>query len=107
METCGSTRPLADREEHHGRGDGLKAKVQLYTLATLAKPVEGGTARLETWIRVEVAVVGRLLRNLKDADTGEVRHGWTVESVGDTQRAESTLLARLHKHGDLSRKCDM
>jgi hypothetical protein len=56
---------------------------------------------------VEVAVVGRVLTNLKDADTGVVRHGWTVESVGDTVREESTLLARLHKHGDLSRKCDM
>ena len=79
----------------------------MYKMVTLAKPVEGGTARLETWIRSEIAVVGAVLDKLKDVESGEVRYGWTVESVGDGERPEKLLIAQSHRHDHLSKKCDL
>jgi hypothetical protein len=79
----------------------------MYKMVTLSKVVEGGVARLETWIRSEIAIQGVVLDKLKDAESGEIRNGWTVESVGATGRPEKELISRSHAHDRLSKKCDL
>lgn len=79
----------------------------MYKLVTLSKPVEGGVARLETWIRSEIAIQGVVLDKLKDAEFGLIRSGWMVESVGASERAENTLISQSHSHDRLSKNCDM
>ncbi|HSH95284.1 MAG TPA: hypothetical protein VK968_14145 [Roseimicrobium sp.] len=79
----------------------------MYKLATLSKPVEGGIARIETWIRSEVAIEGKVLHKLKDTETGAIRSGWTVESVANAERPEHILISRSHRHDHLSKRCDL
>jgi hypothetical protein len=67
-------------------------KRQMYQMCELTKPVEGGVARMISWIRAEIAIPGRALRGLEDSDTGRIEHGWTVESVANPPYAENVLM---------------
>lgn len=67
-------------------------KRQMYQMCELTKPVDGGVARMISWIRSEIALPGRRLRGLEDADTGRIETGWTVESVAVPAYPESALL---------------
>jgi hypothetical protein len=79
----------------------------MYRFATLVKPVEGGVAKMHTWIRSEIAIPGALLDKLKDVETGVIKNGWTVEWVGDCDRPEHVLISKSHRYDDLSKKCDL
>jgi hypothetical protein len=79
----------------------------MYRMCDLTKVVPDGTLLIQnTWIRSEIAIVGAVLKNLRDADTGVIRDGWTVASVSKEERPESYLMARVHGYDDLSKKCD-
>jgi hypothetical protein len=67
-------------------------KRQMYQMCELTKPVEGGVARMVSWIRAEIAIPGRQLRGLEDTDTGRMEHGWTVASVARPAYPEDLLL---------------
>lgn len=67
-------------------------KRQMYQMCELTKPVEGGVARMISWIRSEIAIPGRRLRGLEDSDTGRIEHGWTVESVARPAYPENVLI---------------
>jgi hypothetical protein len=67
-------------------------KRQMYQMCELTKPVEGGVARMITWIRAEIAIPGRLLKGLEDTDTGRIEHGWTVESAAIPAFPETVLM---------------
>jgi hypothetical protein len=71
---------------------------QMYVMCQLVKPVEGGVARMVSWIREEVALPGRLLVNLEDTDTGRIEHGWRVESAGGPAYPENVLMTRSRDH---------
>jgi hypothetical protein len=58
----------------------------------LARPQNGGTARMVSWIPERIAIAGRVVR-LKDAESGEWTHGWTVERVAE-QALPGKLLER-------------
>jgi hypothetical protein len=86
----------------------MKYREQMYKMCDLIKVIEGTTYRIfNTWVRSEIAIPGKTLVKLKDVDSGVVRDGWTVLDASKEERPESYLVSRLHKHSDLSTKCDM
>jgi hypothetical protein len=64
----------------------------MYQMCELTKPVDGGVARMISWIRAEIAIPGRRLKGLEDTDTGRIEHGWTVESAGQPAYPEHVLM---------------
>src|SRR4051812_7378521 len=74
--------------------DEVFMKRQMYKMCELTKPVEGGVARMISWIRAEVALPGRLLDRLEDTDTGRIENGWRVESVALPAYPENVLMQR-------------
>jgi len=67
-------------------------KQQMYQMCELTKPVEGGIARMISWIRAEVAIPGKTLDRLEDTDTGAIENGWTVESAAHPAYPENVLM---------------
>ena len=66
---------------------------QMYKMCELTRPVEGGVARMVSWIRAEVAVPGNVLRRLEDSDTGRVEAaGWRVEWATSPAMPEDVLV---------------
>ena len=65
---------------------------QMYQMCELTKPVDGGVARMISWIRAEIAIPGRRLKGLEDTDTGGIENGWTVESVATPAYPEEILM---------------
>jgi hypothetical protein len=78
----------------------------MYKMVTLIKQVPDGVLCIDTWIRKEVAIKGAVLDKLKDMTTGQIRNGWTVESVVEGEVTEQFLMGRSNKYDDLSKKCD-
>jgi hypothetical protein len=71
------------------------ARRQMYLQCQLSKALEGGAvARMVSWIREEVAIPGRVLRNLEDTDTGRIETGWRVDSAAGPPMPEQLLLKR-------------
>ena len=70
------------------------SRQQMYKMCELSKPVEGGTARMTSWIRAEIAVPGNVLDRLEDTDTGRIETGWTVVSATLPAYPENVLMAR-------------
>ncbi len=68
----------------------------MYLLCQLSKPVEGGTARMTSWIRQVVAKPGAMLAGLEDTETGVIEVGWRVDSASGPAFPESLLLKRSH-----------
>jgi len=68
------------------------SRLQTYMQCQLSKPVDGGVARMVSWIRSEIAVPGNLLGRLEDADTGRIETGWRVDSASGPAMPESVLL---------------
>ena len=69
------------------------ARPQMYLQCQLSKPLEGGAvARMVSWIRQEVAIPGRVLRNLEDTDTGRIETGWRVDTATGPAMPEQLLL---------------
>jgi hypothetical protein len=64
----------------------------MYQMCELTKPVDGGIARMISWIRAEVAIPGKKLDRLVDTDTGVIENGWTVESAALPAYPETTLM---------------
>jgi len=81
----------------------------MYKLVSLWKDNGDGTVTVmwSQWIRAELAVVGNVIDKLKDVDSGVIRSGFTVIDAAEEQRPESLLISKLHKHQDLSKKCDL
>lgn len=69
----------------------------MYLLCHLSKPVEGGVARMTSWIRQAVAKPGAVLSRLEDTETGVFETGWRVDSASGPAFPESLLLKRSHK----------
>jgi hypothetical protein len=67
---------------------------QLYKMCELTKPVDGGIARMISWIRAEVALPGRVLDRLEDTDTGQMETGWKVEWATLAAYPENVLMHR-------------
>jgi hypothetical protein len=74
------------------------ARQQTYMQCQLSKPVEGGVARMVSWIRSEIAVPGRLLAGLEDTDTGRIETGWRVDSASGPAMPEHVLLRQSRDH---------
>ena len=53
---------------------------EMYKQCELTKPMDGGVARMVSWIPQKVAVAGLRVR-LKDSESGQWTEGWTVENV--------------------------
>lgn len=70
------------------------SRQQMYKMCELSKEVEGGTARMTSWIRAEIAIPGEVLDRLEDTDTGQIEHGWTVVSAAAPAYPEFVLMAR-------------
>src|SRR5687768_7134558 len=87
--------PAADAAPQ--RGD-VMARRQTYLQCQLSKPVEGGVARMVSWIRSEIAVPGNLLGALEDTDTGRIETGWRVESASGPAMPEGVLLRQSRDH---------
>jgi hypothetical protein len=66
----------------------------MYKMCALSKPVEGGTARMISWIRAEVALPGRVLDRLEDTDTGRIENGWRVDWATQPAYPEDVLMHR-------------
>ena len=64
-----------------GRKGHPMSRQQMYKMCELTKPVDGGVARMTSWIRAEIAIPGKTLDRLEDTDTGRIEHGWTVASA--------------------------
>ena len=82
-------------------------RVQMYKQCTLRKPVEGGTAWMVSWIRSQVAVVGRELDRLEDAETGVIESGWFVHDVTEPAMPEQLLIRQAHNYDRMRRKSDI
>jgi hypothetical protein len=63
-----------------------------YQMCELTKPVDGGVARMISWIRAEIAIPGRKLKGLEDTDTGVIEQGLTVESAATPAYPEELLM---------------
>ncbi len=72
-------------------------KETMYLMCQLSKPVEGGVARMTSWIRQAVAKPGAVLGRLEDTETGVFETGWQVDSASGPALPESLLLKRSHK----------
>jgi len=68
----------------------------MYLMCQLSKPVEGGMARMTSWIRQPIAVQGRVLDRLEDTETGVIEAGWRVDSASGPAFPESLLMKRSH-----------
>ena len=71
---------------------------QMYKMCQLSKPVEGGTARMISWIRAEIARPGNVLNRLEDTDTGRVESGWRVDWATLPAYPEDVLMLRSRDH---------
>ena len=102
---------------YYGHGASLVGKkvmqknVQMYKLCTLAKLTEEGyPAFFISWIRSDIAILGAIIDNLKCTETGRIKNGWTVHSVGegyDCERPEWILIPKSHDYDKLSTECDL
>lgn len=52
----------------------------LYKQCELVKPLDGGIAKMISWIPARIAIVDQTVR-LKDTETGEWTEGWKVNNV--------------------------
>lgn len=52
----------------------------MYKQCELTKPLDGGLARMVSWIPENIAIVNATVR-LKDDETGAFTEGWKVENV--------------------------
>lgn len=71
---------------------------QMYQMCDLTEPVNGGVARMTSWIRSEVAIPGKMLDRLEDTDTGQIENGWSVESAALPAYPENVLLRQSRDH---------
>jgi hypothetical protein len=70
----------------------VRMRRQKYRMCELTKPVDGGVARMISWIREEIAIPGQTLMRLEDTDTGVIENGWTVESAATPAYPEELLM---------------
>lgn len=70
------------------------SRQQMYKMCELFKPVDGGVARMMSWIRAEIAIPGKTLDRLEDTDTGRIGYGWTVASAALPAYPENLLMVR-------------
>jgi hypothetical protein len=68
----------------------------MYLMCQLSKPVDGGIARMTSWIRQAVAIPGTLLDRLEDTETGVIEAGWRVDTASGPAYPESLLMKRSH-----------
>ena len=70
------------------------SRQQMYKMCELFKTVDGGVARMMSWIRAEIAIPGKTLDRLEDTDTGRIESGWTVVSATLPAYPENLLMVR-------------
>ena len=79
----------------------------MYVQCELTKAVEGGVARMVSWIRQAVAVPGKVIDRLEDTETGAIENGWTVENVTYPALPEKALLRNAHDYDKMKRRTDI
>ena len=62
------------------RGETEAVVGERFKPCELSRPVDGGVARMVSWIPQEIAVPGAVV-GLKDVETGQRTAGWTVQSA--------------------------
>ncbi len=70
---------------------------EMYKQCELTKPLEGGLARLVSWIPARIALSRAVVR-LKDPETAEWTEGWTVENVTEPAVPAKLLERRSRDH---------
>jgi len=66
----------------------------MYKMCELTKPVDGGVARMISWIRADVALPGKVIDRLEDTNTGRIESGWRVEWATLPAYPEDVLMVR-------------
>lgn len=70
---------------------------QQYKQCQLTKETNDGTAFMVSWIRSELAHIGKTIDRLEDTETGVVEMGWKVMGVSDRAYPENLLMYRSHR----------
>lgn len=80
-----------------------KPNGQMYRQCVLTKPLDGGTAYMVSWIRSQLAVIGKVLDKLEDAETGRLEYGWKVIEASEQAMPEGLLIHQAHNYDRMKR----
>ena len=84
-----------------------KQNETMYVMCQLSKDVDGGVARMTSWIRQAIAVPGNVLDRLEDTETGCIQSGWRVETASGPALPEGLLTKNAHDYDKMKRRSDI
>lgn len=70
----------------------------MYLKCQLTKQIDGGTAYMQSWIKAELAVPGKVISKLEDPETCAIENDWKVVWATKPAMPESALLIRAHRY---------
>jgi len=70
---------------------------QMFKQCELTKPMDGGIARMISWIPERLAIAQNIV-SLKDGESGEKTNGWRVESVAEASLPLTVLMRQSRDH---------
>ena len=75
----------------------MRGARDMFKQCELTKPLDGGLARMVSWIPERIARAGAVVR-LKDPETGDWTEGWTVQNVTEPAMPASMLERQSRDH---------